>query len=181
MSEIFITSDFHFMHNRDFIYGPRGFKNVQEAAETLVENYNKVVNDKDIVYVLGDCMLNDDDMGLKYLRQLKGHKFLAIGNHDSDTRIYKYMKANIFNSIQFGYRMKWGKWTYLLSHYPILTENYQDKHKVISLCGHTHTNDPFSDWDKGIIYHCEVDAHNGYPINIRTIEQNIKLKILQNS
>ena len=35
MSKIWFTSDLHFCHDRDFIYGPRGFKSVQEMNEAI--------------------------------------------------------------------------------------------------------------------------------------------------
>lgn len=33
MSNIWVISDTHFNHNKDFIYQPRGFKNVQDMNE----------------------------------------------------------------------------------------------------------------------------------------------------
>ena len=38
MSEIFFTSDTHFNHNQDFVYGTRGFQNSIEMGETIVEH-----------------------------------------------------------------------------------------------------------------------------------------------
>ena len=36
------TSDWHFCHDRAFIYEPRGFKNVYEMNETIIKNHNNV-------------------------------------------------------------------------------------------------------------------------------------------
>ena len=122
-------------------------------------------------------MLNDNKFGLSCLRRLVGEKYLIPGNHDSDNRIQLYEDSGIFMDIHFGYRLKYNHWTFLLNHYPILTENYQDRHKVISLCGHSHTKDPFLHWDSGLIYHVEVDAHDGYPVSIDQIESDIRKKL----
>ena len=49
------------------------------------------------------------------------------------------------------------------------------KKQVINLCGHSHTVNHFADMDKdkGYIYHCELDAHNMYPVSIDTIIYNV--------
>lgn len=174
---IWITSDFHFCHNKEFIYGPRGFINVYNMNEEIIKRYNSVVHWSDEVYILGDCMLNDDRNGISYLNQLNGYKYIILGNHDSANRISLYRSVNGVVSIEWGYRLKHNGWIYILSHYPQITENYQEKHKVISLCGHSHTKDPFLHWDQGLIYHCEVDAHDLYPVSIDQIEMDIRQKL----
>ena len=50
---------------------------------------------------------------------------------------------------------------------------------MISLCGHSHSQDAFADWDKGLIYHVELDAHNNFPVSIDSIIKDIKNKIKQ--
>ena len=39
----FLTSDLHINHDREFLWGPRGFKSVQEMNAKEVENWNKLV------------------------------------------------------------------------------------------------------------------------------------------
>lgn len=174
---IYFTSDFHFGHDREFIYGPRGYSNIYEEAEDLIQKFNSVVTWEDTVYILGDCMLNNDEFGLKCLRRLNGFKYVVVGNHDTIARVMKYQDSGIFMSVDYGGRLHHNGWTYLLSHYPQITENYQDRHRVISLCGHSHTKDPFLHWDNGLIYHVEVDAHDGYPVSIDQIESDIRKKL----
>ena len=57
---IYFTSDWHFFHNKFFIYEPRGFSSVEEMNEAIIKNHNKVVKEEDTIYCLGDCMLNDN-------------------------------------------------------------------------------------------------------------------------
>ena len=59
--KIFITSDLHFCHDRAFVYEPRGFSNIKEMNQAIVERWNSTVQPEDIVYVLGDIMLNNND------------------------------------------------------------------------------------------------------------------------
>ena len=74
--------------------------------------------------------------------------------------------------------LKYKKYNFYMSHYPTLTSNLDDdkplKARVISLCGHVHATDCLIDWGKNPIYHVEVDAHNGYPVNLDKILEDIK-------
>ena len=54
MSNIWFTSDTHFGHNKEFLYGPRGFTIPIEMGEAIVDNWNEIVKPEDIVYHLGD-------------------------------------------------------------------------------------------------------------------------------
>lgn len=69
---IYLTSDTHFCHNKDFLYEPRGFQSIEEHDEAIVKNWNSIVTPDDEVYHLGDVMLNDNTKGLGYLKQLNG-------------------------------------------------------------------------------------------------------------
>ena len=140
----------------------------------LVENYNKLIAPEDEVYILGDCMLKNDSIGIKLLSQLNGHKYLAIGNHDTNSRIIKYCDAGIFDDIQFAYRFHYHKWHFYATHYPTITSNANDTRKYC-LCGHSHTKNKFAHWEFGC-YHCELDAHENAPVNIEEIIEDIKLE-----
>ena len=35
---IYFTSDWHFCHNKPFIYESRGFKSIEEMNEIIIEN-----------------------------------------------------------------------------------------------------------------------------------------------
>ena len=56
--KIWFTSDLHFCHDREFLYKPRGFNNVEEMNNAIVERWNNVVGNNDFVFVLGDLMLD---------------------------------------------------------------------------------------------------------------------------
>ena len=131
--------------------------------------------------MLGDAMLNDNVRGVELFKQLNGKIYLCIGNHETDNRLADmgYQCGNIFG-IQYAYRLKKGKFHFYLTHYPTLTANADDgKHlaqHVINLCGHRHAKDKFADWDKGLIYHCELDAHDCKPVLLDSIINDIKEK-----
>lgn len=174
---IFFTSDLHFCHDKDFIYGPRGFSSVEEMDRTIVKNWNKIVSFQDEVYVLGDLMLNDTDRGIELWNSLAGKKYVIFGNHDTDRKIALYRECANTKILGDAARFKEGKYSFYLSHYPTMTDRmYPGDHlssKLINLCGHTHTTDRFSDADKGLIYHVELDCHNNRPISINDIISDI--------
>lgn len=170
---IWLTSDFHFGHPRDFIYGPRGFSSEKENDEILIKNFNNVVKPDDDVYCLGDLMLGDFDNGINCIKQLNGHLHIVRGNHCTDKRWKAYATlpnvVECANALYLNYK----KHHFYLSHFPTITSNLDyDKpilQRTLNLCGHSHTKDKWIDADKGYIYHVEVDAHNNFPVDIDTI------------
>ena len=181
MNNIWLTSDWHFCHDREFLYGSRGFSSVWEMNKELVARYNEVVSKNDDVYVLGDLMLNNDQAGLACIKNLKGNIHVIRGNHDTNTRITQYSSCWNIVEICEGKYFNYKNYHFYLSHYPCICSNWDYdkplKARTISLCGHTHTQDPFKDFDKGLIFHCEVDTNNCYPWNINDIITKIKERL----
>lgn len=174
MSRIWITSDWHFSHDKDFLYTPRGFVDIETHNKTLIENHNSVVEDDDDVYVLGDLMLGDQEKGLECIRQLKGKLHIIRGNHCTDTKWEKYKELpNVVELVGWATMIKYKKYHFYLCHYPTCVSNGNDPVKVWCLCGHTHTKEKFLDIEKKC-YHVEIDAHNNYPILLDNIIEDIK-------
>ena len=82
--KVFFTSDLHFDHDRDFIWGKRGYKDVTEMNETQVKNWNSVITNNDIVFHMGDFKFNRNVTYENILRILNFKTiFLMPGNHMS--------------------------------------------------------------------------------------------------
>lgn len=61
MSKIFLTSDLHFNHDREFIYGPRGFKSVEEMAEEMLDTFADCwMNGEEEILYLGNYAITHD-------------------------------------------------------------------------------------------------------------------------
>jgi calcineurin-like phosphoesterase family protein len=71
-----------------------------------------------------------------------------------------------------GYRIKAGKKTCILTHYPTVTANGMDT-RTLNLYGHTHQTTNFYD-NRPYMYHVGVDSHNCYPILLEDILNDIR-------
>lgn len=60
----------------------RGFEDSNEQDDYLISQWNKVVDTKDLVYILGDVTMNTSEHYYK-LDLLKGRKIVVLGNHDN--------------------------------------------------------------------------------------------------
>ena len=55
---LWFTSDLHLGHRNVIKFCNRPFENEKEMNEKLIENWNSVVDEKDIIFVLGDIQTN---------------------------------------------------------------------------------------------------------------------------
>lgn len=180
MNEIFFTSDTHFSHNQDFVYKPRGFTDVKEMNEAILENWNQTVPYDATVYHLGDIVLNDIDEAIKYIKRLSGNIIWLRGNHCTDNKVIKILDE--CPNVTMPYEMyalvkKLNGCTFYLSHYPTLTANFDDKHfsrHVFNLHGHTHQRSNWLQPDNPFMYHVGVDSHNCTPVHIDEVITDIR-------
>lgn len=166
---IFITSDWHFNHDREFVYKARGFDSVQEMNEGIIARHNLIVTDKDDVYVLGDlCMSNDLEDNKRLIESMNGRLHIILGNHDTTNRREMYGQCkNVVEMCGHSTIIKDGKHRFYLSHYPTITASIVEGKKfwsqAVNLYGHTHQTEDFYD-DNPYMYHVGMDSNNCYPV-----------------
>lgn len=174
---IFVTSDTHFGHDREFLYVPRGFTSIVEHDAAVIKNWNSVVSPEDIVYHLGDVMLGDNEHGMDCLRQLNGKIIIVPGNHDTVTRIKLYKTLPNVKVLEFidGFEelnpmaitFKYRKYLFYMSHHPTTTSNLDAnphlRANLINLYGHTHQQSLFYQ-DKPFMFHVGMDSNNCTPV-----------------
>ena len=176
---IYFTSDLHFGHDREFIWGPRGFQSSFEHDETIIKNWNNLITEEDEVYILGDLILGDNAAGRKKLAQLRGKLHIIWGNHDTEPR--KQIYSTLHNVVQVhGYAdiLKYKGYTFYMSHFPTMTANLEAeslKRGTLNLFGHTHQQTNFYQ-DIPMMYHVGVDSHNNTPVSIEQIIQDMNNK-----
>lgn len=181
MYRVWVTSDLHFNHNKEFLFEPRGFKSIEEHDKAIITNWNSVVGIDDIVYVLGDIGMGTDiDYLVNCISQLSGNILWVLGNHDTPRKIeFLCQKCTNLRLVGYASFIKSGKWRFYLSHYPTAVGNYEKEishKKFYSLCGHSHCKDRWNDFFTMKAYHCELDCHNNYPISLEQIIEDIKGK-----
>ena len=175
-------------HDREFLWGPRGFTSLEEHDKTIIKNWNEVVKPEDTVFHLGDVMLGDNDYGMSCLRQLNGTIYIIPGNHDTPTRIklYKTLEnVHVLESEIPGFEaaaatFKYKKYKFYLSHHPTMTSNLDaDPHlraNLINLYGHTHQKKHFYE-DRPYMLHVGLDSNNNTPILLDDAIQMMKDEI----
>jgi len=126
---IWFTSDPHFFHENILIYDKRPFKDVIEMNQFIIEGWNSVVKDDDIVYILGDFGLTSLPNMRDILGLLRGKKVLILGNHDRHSRS-SYYKVGFYLVLDEA-TLKIGKTMFKLSHYPYRESKFKQWwHKV---------------------------------------------------
>ena len=179
MSRVYLSSDIHFGHDKDFLYKPRGFTSIKEHDETIIKNWNNIVQPEDVVYILGDLMLGDNEHGIDCLKELNGSFHICLGNHDTITRQDLYAQLKSLKTIQYATILKYKKFHYYLSHYPTMTSSLEKEHLyecLINLFGHIHSKQKFYN-EIPFMYNVSMDANNNCPILLDDIIENCKQQV----
>jgi calcineurin-like phosphoesterase family protein len=76
-------SDPHLGHANIIKYCNRPFSSIDEMNDSLVANYNSVIEKTDCVLWLGDCFFKGNIKNYTHiLHKMNGYKILILGNHD---------------------------------------------------------------------------------------------------
>lgn len=168
MRDIFVISDTHFGHENilNFLTESgekvRSFHDVHHMNEIMVENWNKVVGDSDIVYHLGDVYFGK---GHEVLPRLKGRKRLIVGNHDNPKSEYL---LNNFQKIMLW--REFADFNCIMTHVPVHDSSLYRRRNLgskpmICVHGHIHNNDS----PPGPYFNVCVEKHNYAPISLEDI------------
>ena len=179
---IWVTSDPHFLHDREFIYRPRAVESVREMDEKILMNLQRFVRPSDDLYILGDLMLGGPDRledGLKLISQIPGQLHIVRGNHDTDKRWKAYKTLENVVEAKNSIYLRYNGYNFYMSHFPSLTANLAKeslKQCTINLYGHTHQHNNFYQ-DIPYMYHVGLDSHDCRPVLLDTIIEECKLKV----
>ena len=152
---LFITSDLHLNHNKEFLYGARGFDNVAKHNESVIESINSKCRDNDILFVLGDFCLNAKyDQFLDFVCNIRCKMWFLNGNHPNPwLKEYNiWSKMHHYCEYAFGVQwlnkiicygdqinLIWNNQMFVCSHFPLLVFD-ESKRGSIHLHGHCHGN-----------------------------------------
>jgi len=159
------TSDTHFSHANIIKYCHRPFKDTVEMNNTLIANWNALVQDNDIVYHLGDFTFGREDyMFDMVFDKLRGKIVFIKGNHDKlawRNRSKFFASSDSYREIEVN-----GK-DITLNHYAQRVWN-RSHHGAWHLYGHSHGTLP--DDPNSLSFDVGVDCHNYSPISFEQVE-----------
>jgi calcineurin-like phosphoesterase family protein len=128
---IFLISDTHFDHTNIIKYCNRPFKSTSEMNKIMLNNWNKTINNRDIVFFLGDMRCGRNSRSTDFwLKRLNGKIYFLNNTHDTKSRITKY-----YDKLIIHYKDK----KFLLVHDP---KDIPKDWNEWTICGHHHNNYP---------------------------------------
>lgn len=194
---IYLISDEHFSHKNIISLCDRPFSSVEEMNDTLISNFNLVVNDNDFIIHLGDICMGNVQESLKYIKQLNGAKHILItGNHDKPFKQIEweqqYLDAGITKIYHGEVSLKqvlvdnneyilYDSSNIDLCHFPFennITLPYDEKYRKYHvkdtgrwlLHGHQHSKISMK---RERMFDCGVDANNFKPVSLDDIVKSI--------
>lgn len=197
--KLFFYSDAHIGHDKNFILEPRGFKNVTEHDEGIIERWNSVVDNESTIFHLGDLILKSDEAGFwNLLRRLNfRHIYIGLGNHFSGHRqaylgqlLVQFPTVSAAGSevypldVSFEGRkvtflpeyaeVSAAKTDIVLCHYPLISHHGQGRGSYL-LAGHCHHNEPITNKNTGQGRRLDVGVESvGKPVSLREVKAILK-------
>ena len=78
----YFSSDHHFGHTNILKFCNRPFKDVNEMNQELIDRHNSIVNDNDMVIIIGDFSFLSKPDTKAVIKRMKGHLVFLKGSHD---------------------------------------------------------------------------------------------------
>jgi calcineurin-like phosphoesterase family protein len=128
MSKLHVISDTHFGHEN--VAKHRGFSCAQEMDEHIIENWNKTVSKKDVIWLLGDITMEKGDYSI--LSRLNGMLKFVLGNHDQPNHTKRLLEYS--GSLAGAIKLR----DCIFTHIPIHPQEFR-KFKF-NIHGHVHHN-----------------------------------------
>lgn len=189
---IFFTSDLHIGHSNVIKFDEIPFKDINEMHSELINRWNSVVGEDDIVFNLGDLFYKTEPKTAKwFVSQLKGKIYHIMGNHD---KMRDMVALGRFEKI-FGDSTGLGGATIqvqdpdanrgyqdiVMCHYPILSWN-KSHYGAWHIHGHCHqsiTKNPEMDWYyKRKVIDAGSNGWNYRPISYQEVKDIMSKKVI---
>lgn len=187
--KLYITSDVHLNHKKEFLWRQRGFSSVEEHNNFIIKTINQTCRPQDILFCLGDfCLNTHPDKLLGLINSIHCTQWWLSGNHnnpwekkyieqsndflsDINTTFLSPWFDNVIKGIQLldtnvfifdSYlEFAWNGQMVTFFHYPIAVWN-QMQHGAWNACGHSHYSYPPSRADNFDLKQldCGWEGHN---------------------
>lgn len=167
---VFFISDLHFGY-KNLCEGLRGMS-AEESDELIIKNWNNKVKKKDVVYILGDIVMEDHKIVEQYMSRLNGIKYVVGGNHDTRKVCGRLSAIGIPVMGCVNYK------GFICTHVPIASSEVKLFRGNIH--GHIHLNGKIDDFmyeptdPIGRYYNVNCEFHNYTPVPFEEIEEYFK-------
>ena len=138
MTKVYVIADTHFGHANIIRYCNRPFTSTEEMDKVIIQNWNKVVSNKDIVIHLGDVGMGGKDYIKNIISQLNGKKILIKGNHDNYSDEF-YREAGFHTVSRFP--IIYNNF-FIMSHAPL---QLSETTPYFNCYGHVHNDEKYRD------------------------------------
>jgi len=175
-NKVWFIADLHLGHTNVIKYSKRPFSDVHEMNETLIRNWNSVIQPGDRVYLIGDFSFQRPEDAKKTLARLMGQIYLIAGNHDKEGVVKECVGRFVW--IKDYFELKHEGQKMILCHYPFLTWNGCHR-GTWNLHGHCHGSLPDSVNTYARRLDVGVDVHNYFPISFEDVKKILDKKEFQ--
>lgn len=135
----YFTSDTHLWHKNILNFTDRPYNSVEEMTDDMIDEWNKQVNEDDLIYHLGDLCLGTFEQTVSILKRLNGKIILIKGNHDYSKHYKRINKLGLLHAYhEVGTTIKYNKHQLWLTHYPL---EIGVRPRMWSIHGHIHNED----------------------------------------
>ena len=136
LDNIWLCSDHHFSHKNIIKHANRPYDDIKVMNNDMLDKHNALVNEDDIVFMLGDVVMGSTDLGNKFLDQMNGYKILLIGNHDWERGRKKIKEYNV-DEMHVSYYLDFAG--VMMTHAPF-DSHIPFSNGFLSIHGHIHEN-----------------------------------------
>lgn len=171
--KIFLTGDTHFNHGNIIKgvsdWGFREFEDIEEMNETIIERWNEVVTDEDIVIHIGDFALCRVREMCKLVKRLNGKIIIIKGNHDRKSKLKHCGFTDVLSGVlkvDFTYKGKIYKTA--IRHKPTSVKRIN-----FIICGHSHTDFKVREEGANVFINVGVDVWDYYPVPLLEVFNEI--------
>jgi len=162
MSNVYVTSDWHFGHAGITDKFRTQFPNLAFMEDYILGNCLGIVRKRDVLYCLGDMAFTLS--GLEKIAEIPCRKILVRGNHDTlSTEDY----LTVFDEVEGCYRYK----KYWFTHIPI---HPTELFRGMNIHGHCHSGGPYETEGDTRYFNAVVEYTDYQPVNMQVVGTIIK-------
>lgn len=178
---LFVTSDTHFNHDKEFLYKSRGYENPSVMTEDMIRIINETVGEDGILLHLGDfCLNTTHEQYFDILSKLKIKELWMLwGNHNNPIQknyggtreqVCAYSKGLLTRYLGNYFTFRNKRKYFICFHFPIQIFDFMS-YGSMHLCGHSHGHNPISRPEDKThkILDCGWDIHKK-PLTMQEIE-----------